>query len=129
MLRTKQPTAFPAVFQRVMMSTNSFDCAYMRSKDVCVQDNGEDDWMTRYFFTGGTMPSLDLFLYFQDDLQVSKVAYINGVHYSRCLEAWLQLQDQRRRSLMPVFVVRTHTLPALPTLARSCRLRVCTTSH
>jgi cyclopropane-fatty-acyl-phospholipid synthase len=72
-----------------------------------MQDNGDDDWMTRYFFTGGTMPSLDLFLYFQDDLKVQKVAFINGMHYSKCLEAWLSQQDRRRKGLKQLFKVHS----------------------
>lgn len=52
------------------------------------------------------MPSLDLFLYFQADLRVEKVAFVNGRHYSRCLEAWLALQDKKRAELMPIFKAR-----------------------
>jgi cyclopropane-fatty-acyl-phospholipid synthase len=70
-----------------------------------MQDNGDDDFVTRYFFTGGTMPSLDLFLYFQQHLVVENLSYVNGVHYSRCLEAWLQRQDKNEAALKPLFQV------------------------
>lgn len=29
--------------------------------------------------------------------------YVNGVHYSRTLEAWLQNQDNARAEIMPIF--------------------------
>lgn len=42
----------------------------------------------------------------QDDLAIQKQWYINGVHYSRTLEAWLQRMDAQRKEIMPIFQVR-----------------------
>lgn len=61
-----------------------------------------DDWMSRYFFSGGTMASLDLMLYFQRDLKVRKLHYINGVNYSRTLEEWLKKMDGNTPLIMPI---------------------------
>ncbi|KAJ3851287.1 S-adenosyl-L-methionine-dependent methyltransferase [Lentinula lateritia] len=58
------------------------------------EDGDKTNWMAKNFFSGGTMPSHDLLLYFQDDLTLVRSWYLSGTHYSRTLEAWLKLQDQ-----------------------------------
>lgn len=61
----------------------------------------EDGWMSQYFFTGGTMPSADLFCYFQDDLAIENQWAINGRHYSQTCEDWLKLQLKHKREAEP----------------------------
>ena len=67
------------------------------------EDNGPDDWMTKYFFSGGTMPSMNLLLHFQEDLAVQNQWYVNGTHYSKTLEAWLEKHDKEKKLIMPLF--------------------------
>lgn len=47
------------------------------------------NWIARYFFSGGLMPSDDLFLHRQDHLVCDEHWWIGGQHYARTARAWL----------------------------------------
>ncbi|MEM9305003.1 MAG: cyclopropane-fatty-acyl-phospholipid synthase family protein [Pseudomonadota bacterium] len=66
------------------------------------ETEGENNWMGRYFFTGGLMPSADTLLYFQEDLRIEEQWRMSGVHYEKTANAWLALTDQNRDRILPV---------------------------
>jgi len=61
------------------------------------------DWMSKYFFTGGMMPSDDLVLHCQDDLRLLHRWRWDGRHYQRTAEAWLRNMDDRHDQILPLF--------------------------
>jgi cyclopropane-fatty-acyl-phospholipid synthase len=67
------------------------------------EDRDANDWMSRHFFSGGMMPSINLPLAFQDDLKLEQRWLWNGQHYAKTCNAWLANMDRQRNELWPLF--------------------------
>ncbi len=65
--------------------------------------NNSKDWMAKYFFTGGIMPSVELLPTAAETFTEENRWSINGRHYSKTLEAWLQQQDQHESEVLAIF--------------------------
>jgi len=73
-----------------------------RSVPYPFERDGSDDWMGRYFFSGGMMPSDELPLRFQEHLELANRWRWDGRHYERTANAWLANQDARREQILPI---------------------------
>ena len=67
------------------------------------ETEGADNWMGRYFFTGGIMPALQLLSEFNQDLCVSRDWTWDGTHYQKTSEAWLQNLDRSKARVIDLF--------------------------
>ncbi len=65
-------------------------------------DVDASDWMSRYFFSGGIMPSDDLLPSYNEHLQCEQRWVWNGTHYERTANAWVDNLDRYRDKLIPI---------------------------
>ena len=65
----------------------------------------DSDWMSKYFFSGGIMPSSHLIHYFQDHLKVENYWAVDGLHYQKTARAWLENMDQNKSPIMKILNV------------------------
>jgi cyclopropane-fatty-acyl-phospholipid synthase len=66
-------------------------------------DGGASGWMTRNFFSGGTMPSDTLIFYFlPGNMRIDHHWHVNGKHYYLTSKRWLHNLDREKRKVLPV---------------------------
>ena len=70
------------------------------------EEDGDDNWMGRHFFSGGIMPSHQTFEYFNKHLSVVDKWVVNGTHYGKTARAWLENLDRNRAAVESGF--RSH---------------------
>ncbi|MCE1190188.1 MAG: cyclopropane-fatty-acyl-phospholipid synthase family protein [Ignavibacteria bacterium] len=63
----------------------------------------ESDWMAKYFFTGGIMPSNHLLLYFAQGFRTLGHWVVNGTNYGKTAEAWLANMDANETAVKEIF--------------------------
>ena len=73
-----------------------------KSQPYLFEVKDDDDWMSKYFFSGGMMPSDDLPSFFQEDLTLKNTWRWSGEHYEQTANAWLENIDANKAKALTV---------------------------
>lgn len=74
-----------------------------RETPYLFESRGPADWMSIYFFTGGVMPSFDLYDEFSEDLTIVERWWQDGTHYEKTANAWLKNMDDKIDEVRALF--------------------------
>jgi cyclopropane-fatty-acyl-phospholipid synthase len=73
-----------------------------RSHAYTYEHRDPSDWMAKNFFTGGMMPSEGMFRRYQEDLVLREQWRVDGIHYHRTCDAWLERLDRNRDDALQI---------------------------
>ena len=64
------------------------------------ETQGSDNWMGRFFFTGGMMPSYEYLPSHNDCLTLQTQWWLDGTHYQKTAEAWRVNLERKKPSIL-----------------------------
>ena len=100
---------YDALLERIaswLRPDGRFFCHVFTHRDLAYPyDRG---WMTRRFFTAGTMPSHDLLPRVARRLQLEREWRVGGQHYARTAEAWLGRMAENRQAIVDLLGDRAY---------------------
>lgn len=74
-----------------------------RSHTYEFETEGASNWMGRYFFTGGLMPSFDLLTRFDECFTLENRWAVSGVHYRKTAAAWRENLEADKARVSNIF--------------------------
>ncbi len=95
---------FSKIYSFLKPGGELFTHIFVHSKfDYLFEVKDESDWMTKYFFSGGIMPSNQLLLYFAKNFEILNHWIVNGIHYEKTANAWLKNMDKNKKGILDIF--------------------------
>lgn len=74
-----------------------------KSRSYEFETEGAGNWMGRYFFTAGLMPSFDLLTRFDDLFELDERWPVSGKHYQLTAAAWRENIERNKHAVVKVF--------------------------
>ncbi len=74
-----------------------------RDRAYLFEEKDESDWMGRYFFSGGMMPSHNLYRSLDMPLKIEQEWIVSGLHYAATAECWLKNMDAHATEIRTLF--------------------------
>jgi cyclopropane-fatty-acyl-phospholipid synthase len=93
------------LFEKIstLLTDDGFCFFQIISNTVATIKQEKNSWMGRNFFTGGIVPSINLFDQFDEHLVIEKKQIVNGIHYSKTFDAWLQQMYINKPEILVIF--------------------------
>lgn len=66
-------------------------------------DDTKKSFMARHFFSGGQMPSYDLFSQFDKDFYIDNAWVVPGTHYAKTCQKWLKNMYKHKKEIKEIF--------------------------